>query len=144
MMSQPIVESFHWDDLSKANLAISIRTQVFVVEQNVPADLELDGLDQEAIHLLIHQNGCAMATARVRFKDKACKFERFAVLKEYRKLGLGRILVEEALKLVPADHLTFLHAQIQVVDFYKSFGFEVYGDSFTEAGIVHYKMVRNC
>lgn len=140
-MLSPVFESFCWDDNTKSQMAISIRTQVFVIEQNVPAELELDGKDPDAVHLLIHYKGHAVATARLRFINDACKFERFAVLKEFRKMGLGRKLVHESLKLVPENLVVFLHAQIQVVDFYKSFGFTVEGEAFEEAGIIHYNMV---
>ena len=68
--------------------------------------------------------------------------ERFAVLKEFRGLGVGQELVKAVLSDLPAEaQYIYLHAQIQACDLYKRFGFEKEGQEFEEAGIRHYKMV---
>jgi len=77
--------------------ATRIRTEVFVNEQNVPAELEYDGLDNEAVHFLLFYEGMPCVTARYRAIDGKYKLERFATLKEYRGKNLGANLLHHIL-----------------------------------------------
>lgn len=117
-----------------------IRTIVFVEEQNVSLDEEMDGRDGDADHYLLRVAGKATATARVRLLDDVAKIERVAVLKSERGLNLGRKLM----KFIMADiqknkniTLMKLGAQVQVIPFYENLGFISYGDEFLDAGIKH-------
>jgi predicted GNAT family N-acyltransferase len=81
-----------------------------------------------------------VGTARFRRTANGVKLERFAVIPEARGLGLGAELVKKTLELTEHYDNIYLHAQIQVVEFYRKFGFVTEGDEFVEAGIRHYKM----
>lgn len=125
-------------DLEKV---FAIRRQVFVVEQNCPPELEWE-FEDESIHFLATVNNVPAGAARWRKTDNGYKLERFAVLKEFRGLGVGQELVKAVLADLPADATyVYLHAQIQAVGLYQKLGFQITGPEFEEAGIKHYKMV---
>lgn len=132
-----IVESKN--DLHKV---FDIRRVVFVEEQKVDEREEYDEFEETSKHLIAKLAGEAVGAARVRRTIKGIKLERFAVLKEARGKGVGAALVDKALECCGSEENIYLHAQIQVVDFYSKFGFEKKGDEFEEAGIRHYLMVR--
>jgi predicted GNAT family N-acyltransferase len=122
-----------------------IRYQVFQVEQGVDPSLEFDGKDEEADHLLAYWQGKPVGTARIRrLNSQVAKVERVAVLREARGLGIGKILMENALEFLNAANVSEIriHAQEQVRDFYQKLGFEPEGAVFEEAGIPHVKMKK--
>lgn len=123
--------------------AYHIRRTVFVEEQGISEDLEMDGNDSPALHMLARKNGRAVGTARIRFMaDKQAKLERMAVLKQLRGTGIGKGIVsffESECKKRGIEHIT-LNAQYSVIDFYKACGFRETGQPFLEAGIKHIKM----
>ena len=122
-----------------------IRTTVFQQEQGVSADLEFDGLDEGASHLLAYLNGKAVGTARIREIDgDTAKIERLAVLSSARKLGVGKGLMRSALNTILEQNksLAIVHAQEHIADLYQQLGFAIVGERFTEAGIPHVKMVK--
>ncbi len=140
-----IVRIKNKDDLQKA---FQVRTEVFVVEQKVPADEEIDKHEETAHHYLaLHKNEPAGA-ARWRITAEGVKLERFAVLKKYRGQGVGSALMEEMLRDIANDGKAtgkkrYLHAQVQSMFLYKKFGFCAEGPMFEECGIDHYKMVKS-
>lgn len=120
----------------------AIRTQVFVVEQNVPQDLEWDEYDAVATHFVVERAGSAVATGRLKTDGQV---GRMAVLAAHRGRGVGGLLLRTILEHADAagcDRL-WLHAQVQVIGFYARCGFEAEGEEFLEAGIRHRTMVRN-
>lgn len=126
---------------SELESIFNIRNQVFVIEQNVDAEEEYDEDDQKCTHFIAYYNGVACGTARWRFKDKGIiKLERFAVLKDYRSLGVGAALVKAVLQDLPFATKVMLHAQLHAVPFYEKMGFKSYGPQFEEAGIQHFAM----
>ncbi len=127
-------------DLEKA---FAIRMRVFVREQGVPREIELDADDGKAIHLVALVQESAVGTARVVLKRHTAKIGRMAVLKTYRGRGVGRELLKRAVALArrkDAAHV-FLHAQLPVTSFYEKLGFRCRGAIFMEAGIPHRKMI---
>jgi predicted GNAT family N-acyltransferase len=118
----------------------AIRNDVFVIEQNVDKREEYDEFETSSTHYLAMYNGIPVGTCRFRNTDKGIKLERFAVLKEGRGKGVGEALVMQCLKDVDTRLNIYLHAQIQVVDFYSKYGFVKEGPEFVEADIRHYKM----
>ena len=124
---------------------LKIRTFVFVQEQNVSVEEEMDGLDNEADHYLLWVRDEPVATARVRLLSGVAKIERVAVLKSQRGKDIGRKLMEfiiSDLKQNPAIQTLKLGAQVQVIPFYERLGFMAYGDEFMDAGIRHRWMKR--
>jgi predicted GNAT family N-acyltransferase len=117
-----------------------IRTEVFIKEQRVPPELEWDGLDETATHLLaLDANGDAIGCARI--LDHAC-IGRMAVLKEWRRRGVGRALLSAAVDLCRRyGHGPIrLSAQVHAIPFYAAAGFEVCSDEYMDAGIPHRDM----
>jgi len=126
-----------------------IRTVVFVEEQNVPLNEEMDGLDDDADHYLLWQDDTPIATARVRYLGGTAKIERVALLKGYRGRNIGLTLMEYIIEDIRSDlqkspKVTQLKlgAQIQVIPFYEKLGFISHGDDFLDAGITHRWMTR--
>ena len=107
--------------------------------------IEFDGLDEFCNHYIAKINELPIGTARIREEKKGIfKIERMAVLKEYRKKGVGKAIIEEILKhylnLNEVNNL-ILNSQIEAKDFYKQFGFVEVGEEFIEANIIHQKMM---
>lgn len=126
-------------DLEKV---FAIRREVFVGEQNCPPELEWENEDVSH-HFLATVDGEPAGASRWRKTDKGYKLERFAVLKKFRGHGVGQELVKFVLADLPVDaEYIYLHAQIQAVTLYERFGFVKTGPEFEEAGIRHYKMMR--
>lgn len=119
----------------------AIRRKVFVEEQDCPPELEWE-YEDESVHFLAKVNSAPAGAARWRKTEKGYKLERFAVLKEFRGMGVGQHLVEAVLSDLPDDAAyIYLHAQITAIGLYKKLNFVAEGDLFEEAGIQHYKMV---
>lgn len=128
---------------------MSIRTEVFVQEQQVPENDEWDGEDEDATHFLVcaveHQ---VIATARVLTEQDATGKElyhigRVAVRKPWRGQGVGRELMRVAIKWClhqNADAELYLHAQLTRKNFYEHLGFVPQGAEFMDAGIPHIAM----
>ena len=131
-----------FSDEAKAR-AFGIRMRVFVSEQGVPRDIELDDDDQHAIHFLATSSGRAVGTARLVMRGKKAKVGRMAVLKKYRRKGIGAAVLTRV--IAAAKHrgarIIFLHAQMTVIEFYEKMGFRCVGPVFDEAGIAHRQMV---
>jgi predicted GNAT family N-acyltransferase len=125
----------------------SIRQQVFVVEQQVPQQLEWDAFDASAVHFIAELDAKAVATARLKIDNAStAQIGRMAVLEPYRKQGVAQQLLQTILEYCDHNGITqlYLHAQIQVVGFYEQFGFAAQGEIFQDAGIAHRAMSRNC
>ena len=121
--------------------SLKIRKEVFVNEQKVPEDEEVEHEEESTFFLLFYDNIPA-ATARYRFTDKGVKLERFATLKEFRGKGLAYILLNYVLEdLKDCKKTIYLHSQAYIVSLYEKAGFVKKGDIFFEAGIPHYLMV---
>ncbi len=134
------VRTGSWDELKA--LATPIRTTVFVGEQGVPAEIELDDMDAVCLHALaIDGQGQAIGTGRL-LPDG--HIGRMAVSREHRSWGVGRALLHtllESAKQRGMDELR-LNAQTHAAGFYRNFGFTNEGTEFMEAGIPHQAMVR--
>lgn len=118
----------------------AIRFKVFVDEQQVPADLELE-YEDESRHFLLRRNSLALATARWRTTPEGkAKVERVAVLAAGRGSGAGRAVVQAVLADIPPQVPVYIHAQISALAFWLALGFVETGKRFDEAGIEHVKM----
>jgi predicted GNAT family N-acyltransferase len=123
--------------------ALAIRLRVFVGEQGVPREIELDDDDRRAIHFLALIAGKAVGTARLVMRRGNAKIGRMAVLKSYRGRGVGKKLLKRSIEAANrrgAQHI-YLHAQVPVIGFYEAGGFRCVGPVFKEAGIPHRKMI---
>lgn len=128
--------------------ARSIRSQVFIEEQECPPEEEWDGHDATSRHVLGRVGGTAVATARwrtvARDEEVVAKLERFAVLPDFRGRGYGTKLVESL--VADARQAGFdaflIHAQAHLEDWYADLGFQATGHTFEEVGIPHVEMIR--
>ncbi len=118
-----------------------IRHQVFVNEQQVPEELEWDEFDPGATHFLVTVNHSDCATARLKQDGQ---IGRMSVLAAYRNKTIGQQLLDFIIEHARHRKIPclFLHAQIQVVDFYKKRDFIEQGEIFMDAGIAHRKMIK--
>ena len=130
------------DNDKEIDICLSIRRKVFVEEQNIPENIEMDDELVQSICVCAILNKQYVGTARYRETSSGIKLERFAVLKEYRGLGVGKALVKFILDNLDQDQDIYLHAQEAVVDFYLLLGFKKVNDRFYEAEIPHWKMIK--
>ena len=123
--------------------AFAIRMRVFVKEQGVPAEIELDSDDERATHFLAYAGKRAVGTARVVEQHRSAKIGSMAVSKNYRGRGVGKKLLQRATETAKkrGAQSIYLHAQVPVIGFYQSMGFRCAGPVFDEAGIPHRKMI---
>jgi predicted GNAT family N-acyltransferase len=123
--------------------AFAIRMRVFVREQGVPAEIELDRDDGKAIHFLALISGNAVGTARVVLRRGSAKIGRMAVLRSHRGSGVGTNLLQRTVETAKRKRARgiYLHAQVPVIGFYEAAGFRAVGPVFDEAGIPHRKMI---
>jgi predicted GNAT family N-acyltransferase len=121
-----------------------VRRKVFIEEQKVPEELEIDEYDKAADHVIVYINNSPVATGRLVAINGEDLFGRIAVLKEYRGRGLGKIVVDNLINRAEEKGIgeVHLHAQLTAKGFYESLGFEAYGEIFDDAGIDHIGMKK--
>lgn len=117
-----------------------VRTVVFVHEQNVPADLELDGRDAECVHVLARDAAGEPVGAGRLMPDG--RIGRMAVLRHWRGRGVGAAMLEALLSEARRRGFAeaYLHSQSHAREFYARHGFEAEGEEYLEAGIPHIAM----
>ena len=125
--------------------AYAIRRRVFIEEQRVPEEIEIDSEDPHAFHALAIADGVAIGCGRmVEHGAGEVKIGRMAVLQEFRNTGVGakilRFLIDHARQR--GVRKAILHAQLTAEGFYQKEGFTPVGGVFDEAGISHRLMER--
>jgi predicted GNAT family N-acyltransferase len=121
-----------------------LRREVFCAEQGVPVELELDQLDQCAIHLAALLGEDVVGTLRILDHGRAAKIGRVAVRATARRSGIASRMMERACAIARQRGFAeiVLHAQVEVAGFYRRLGYVEEGDVFDEAGIAHVAMRR--
>ncbi len=106
-------------------LAKKMRRQIFVEEQGIPIHIDDDGLDEEAIHVLISASDRPFATARMVVNNNEAVIARVAVLAPFRGQGYGKVLVDELVKIAKQLQLQRLelHPHQHLEKFYTDIGF---------------------
>jgi len=125
--------------------AQEVRRIVFIEEQGISADLDIDGQDKLSDHFVAYSENKPIATTRIRYINKdLAKIERTAVITEFRGKGVGKQLIEKSINYLEKKGVKeiVLHAQEHAKGFYKKLGFEQRGEEFEEAGIRHVKMFK--
>ncbi|WP_057881603.1 GNAT family N-acetyltransferase [Companilactobacillus kimchiensis] len=126
--------------------SLAIRRAVFVTEQNVPEDLEIDNLESQCIYFNVYLDDQAVATARFYpTDDNGIHIQRVAVLKKYRQEHLGSDLLKYIFNYAQEENYNYvvLGAQDHAQNFYKKLGFKVIGKQYQEVGIAHHDMKLN-
>ena len=137
-MSAIQVKLGSWDELGAQ--ARILRFEVFVEEQRVPAELEIDAMDPMSLHALaLPGSGPAVGTGRL-LPDG--HIGRMAVVCSARGQGVGAALLVELMQAArrQGHREVELFAQTQAQGFYLRFGFVVTGPPFDDAGIEHVAM----
>ena len=125
--------------------AFDVRIRVFVEEQGIPVEEELDELDGTAIHAIALMDGRPVGAGRVLSQGGVeARIGRMAVDAEWRRKGIGggvlRTLEEAARQL--GIRRAVLHAQTYVKEFYAAHGYVQEGEVFLEVGIEHVQMAK--
>ena len=133
--------------IEQLQAALAIRREVFVREQGVPPEIEIDRydrLDGPCRHVLVYYDGKPAGTGRIRAADGAGKLERICVLAQYRQYGLGQVVVQTLEQIAAAQGLSRvkLHGQTQAEGFYAKLGYRASSDVFMEDGIPHVLMTK--
>jgi len=130
------------EDLTDAH---TVRAKVFINEQNVPPELELDDKDNISKHIVIYDDNKAIAAGRLLEENGEYLIGRIAVLKEERKNGYGNIVVKNLIQRAIKDGAkeVKVHAQIRAAGFYERLGFIRAGEEYIEEGtnIAHVHMI---
>ncbi|SES39238.1 GNAT family N-acetyltransferase [Salipaludibacillus aurantiacus] len=122
-----------------------VRREVFILEQGVPEEIEIDNKEKEAIHFIVYREGTPVGAGRLRIEGTTAKAERVCILKEVRRKGLGSLLMNEMEETAKAEGLTKfrLNAQVHAEPFYLETGYKTISDQFYDADILHVTMEKN-
>ncbi|KGP90690.1 acetyltransferase [Pontibacillus chungwhensis BH030062] len=125
--------------------AYSVRKIVFVEEQNVSIEEEMDEFDQVATHFVGYEEDQPISASRLRFVGEYAKLERICMIKSSRGQGLGKqmILHMEGHAKDKGYLKSKLNAQTQALGFYESLGYRVVSEEFMDAGIPHVTMIKD-
>ena len=126
--------------------ALKIRYAVFVNEQGVSEEEEIDSLEDKTEHVVLYVDGKPVATARIYdLGENTFKVQRVAVHKDARGIGYGAVIMTEAEKRIHelGGHKVTLGAQNSAIPFYEKLAFNVEGEEFMDAGIPHHTMSKN-
>ena len=124
--------------------AHEIRRRVFIEEQHVPEEIEMDEDDAHAFHALAILDDTPVGCGRYVAHGDEVKIGRMAVLPDVRTRGIGREILRYLMRVARERRYrnAVLHAQMTAEGFYLKNGYKPVGDVFEEAGIPHRKMVR--
>ncbi len=124
--------------------AYVIRQKVFIEEQGVPQEMELDEFDPVASHALAFQGAQCIGTGRlIETTQNAGQIGRMAVLAGFRGNGTGKAILMALIELARSQKMSSisLHSQVSAIPFYEKFGFIAQGSVYEEAGIPHRNMM---
>jgi predicted GNAT family N-acyltransferase len=129
---------------TELNDAYSVRKIVFVAEQNVSLEEEIDQFEDEATHFVLYQENAPIGAGRFRIVDEYGKVERICVLADSRKSGAGKEIMNGIEKFASDRGLKKLklNAQTHAIPFYARLGYEVVSEEFLDAGIPHKTMIK--
>ncbi|TES93568.1 MAG: GNAT family N-acetyltransferase [Candidatus Cloacimonadota bacterium] len=122
-----------------------IREKVFVEEQAVPIEEEIDATDKISTHILIFDKGIPVGTGRVFEKNGKWYIGRVAVINEQRGKGIGKLIMKKLMGFANkrGAKRIFIHSQTYICDFYRNLGFTEHGSEFMDAGIPHIEMHKD-
>ncbi|RWZ55115.1 GNAT family N-acetyltransferase [Halobacillus fulvus] len=125
--------------------ALQVRRIVFIDEQNVPEELEIDEHDNEALHFVGYENEEPVAAARLRFVDDYGKLERICVKKPFRGKAYGKQMIAFMEQTITKQGVqkSKLNAQTHAENFYAGIGYQTVSDEFMDAGIPHVTMIKS-
>lgn len=122
---------------------LDLRRTVFIEEQNVPENEEVDGDDPDCDHILLTVSDIPVGAARLKYYNDFIKVQRVCVLKNYRGQGIGSKIINFIIRHVEKNDIRSsvrLGSQIHALEFYKRLGFIEFGEEYLDAGIFHKDM----
>jgi predicted GNAT family N-acyltransferase len=125
--------------------ALSIRNKVFVDEQHVPPEMEVDEFENLATYVVGYLDSVPVVTARLLPMDQhTYKVQRVAVLKDYRGRKMGKQIMIEIERFAIENNRTslVLGAQDQAIKFYSALGYLINSEGYLDAGISHHDMIK--
>ncbi|MCD6039803.1 MAG: elaA [Gammaproteobacteria bacterium] len=136
-----------FSDLSKERLyeILKFRMEIFILEQR-SFYLDLDEIDQKAVHFMGFNQGKLIAYARVNQDASVLYIRRVAIHADFRKQGIGAQLMQQVLNFsntVENISLIELDAQYHLESFYARYGFSLLGEPYDDGGILHVKMIKD-
>ncbi len=137
------------------NKSFGLRKEIFVVEQGVPVEEEIDEFDdlkrigKDSFHFNVYKDKGCISTARIIIdknpNDNCAKIQRVCVSKDCRGAGVGLFMMSHLHKYLINKSIrkVTLSSQIHVIEFYKKLGYIETGNEYLDAGIIHKKMYIN-
>lgn len=130
-------------NFKEVNICYKLREAIFVEGQGVPRERERDSEDDIATHfLLIYEKGSSIGVARVVVSGNSAVVGRFGVIEKNRCKGAGAFLMREIINYCIDNNFEeiTLGAQEHAIGFYEKFNFDIIGNKYIDANIVHFKM----
>ncbi len=148
-MELTMMQAVEITNQEQLKLAFDIRMEVFVKEQGVDPEVEIDEydeLDGRTSHVLVYYDDKPVGTGRVRIDEetKTAKLQRICVRAAYRKYGVGKVIMDKLEQLAKRDGASKakLHGQTEAEGFYMKLGYRTASEVFMEEGIPHVLMVK--
>ena len=146
-MTTPQSYSVQFAEWSQQRDALAkLRTDVFVDEQNVPAEVIMDELDADGVHVVARDaSGNVIGTGRLVLQKFVPRIGRMAVVKSLRSTGVGGRILEKLCDAAKQRGFgeVMVHSQTHASPFYFKHGFLSHGSEFFEAGIPHQEMRKH-
>lgn len=136
------------DTTELLNRSMKVREQVFTIEKQIPKSVEVDELDclqSESDHFVVEMDKKDVCALRCKKRgDGTVQIQRFCVLKDYRKAGIGRWTLEQIEKYYWEKDIQalVLDSKFAVSGFYERCGYVVVSEPFMEAGVEHVTMEK--
>ena len=131
-------------DIAKCiDLSHQVREEVFQKGQGIAREIDFDENDNDCIQIVAMEDKEPIGTVRLRkIEENVSKVERLAVLVDFRKNGVGKEIMLEAVKIAKSENIKklVLNSQMSAKVFYDKLGFIPEGEVFEEVGIPHIKM----
>ncbi|MCJ7840336.1 GNAT family N-acetyltransferase [Lederbergia sp. NSJ-179] len=124
--------------------AFHIRKKVFVEEQMVPVEIEIDEFEKASVHFVLYDQEKPIGAGRCRTMDHIGKVERICILPSHRGKGAGNLIMQTIERFAKEKQIRELklNAQISAIPFYEKLGFTVCSEEFMDAGIPHKTMIK--
>jgi predicted GNAT family N-acyltransferase len=129
---------------AQLDAVFQVRKTVFVKEQNVPLEEEMDEFENHSTHFLLYNDDLPAGAGRFRVVDGIGKVERICVLETVRGRGAGReiMLAIEQYAVERNIPKLKLNAQTYAIPFYEGLGYQIVSEEFMDAGIPHKTMLK--
>ena len=138
-----VAKNFGELSLTELYEILRVRSQIFILEQNMHCQ-DMDGIDFEARHFFLEENGKILAYLRAFYTDDSKLVVKIGrVLSIIHGVGLGADIMKRAIadiKINMKCQTLSLNSQKSAIGFYEKLGFKTVSDEFLEEGVIHLKM----